>query len=63
MYYGENAPLLFETQEKFFKLLKNRSVKISIGTDSHRSDDVVESIDRAYDFVEKLGLKKNLLKF
>ncbi|MCK4589524.1 MAG: PHP domain-containing protein [Nanoarchaeota archaeon] len=55
-YYGEKAPLTFETQEEFFKLLKGRPVKVSIGSDAHLKDDLTAGLERAYDFAERMDL-------
>jgi histidinol phosphatase-like PHP family hydrolase len=55
-------PLLFETQEDFFKLIKNKNIELTIGTDSHRKNDLMENIDNAYQFIKKLKLEENLIK-
>ena len=60
---AKNKPLVFETREHFFKLLKNRKVKVSIGADVHRSWDTVDRIDEAYDFLKKMNLEDNLIEF
>ncbi|MFC1774876.1 PHP domain-containing protein [Nanoarchaeota archaeon] len=52
--------LLFETQEDFFKLLKGRNVKISIGQDTHSKREKYY-LDRGYLFLKRMGLEKNLI--
>lgn len=54
-------PLVFEEQVDFFKLLKNSKVKLSIGADDHDPYfDYPKYLPRAYTFIKKLNLEKNL---
>lgn len=55
-------PLLFEKQERFFKLIKNKKIDILIGADVHRIEDDVNQVDKAYEFLDKMDLKKKLIK-
>jgi len=55
--------LMFEKQTGFFKLLKNRNVDLSIGADVHRIEDDVNDLDKGYEFLKKMNLSKNLIKF
>ncbi len=55
-------PLVFEKQEDFFKLIRNRKINISIGADVHRTDDDVNEVDKAYKYLDKMGLNSNLIK-
>lgn len=54
-------PLLFETQEDFFRLLKSRNVEISISNDVHKKEDNINDIDKAYLFLKRLDLEKNFI--
>lgn len=60
--HAQPSPLLFEVQESFYALLRDRDVDISVGADVHRMHDDVDDLDRAYDFLEKLKLKNNLIR-
>jgi len=55
-------PLIFEEQEDFFKLLKNRKVEISVSTDNHWKEDDINDLNRAYSFLKKMNLEKNFIK-
>jgi histidinol phosphatase-like PHP family hydrolase len=54
------CPLFFETQEDFFKMLKGKHIEISVGSDSHNLE-MVDDLERAYKFIEKLGLEGNMI--
>ncbi|MBW2967563.1 PHP domain-containing protein [Candidatus Woesearchaeota archaeon] len=59
----EKLGLFFETQEDFFSLIRQSKVEISIGSDHHRGDRRLDDVQKAYDFVKRLNLEKNLIRF
>jgi histidinol phosphatase-like PHP family hydrolase len=47
--------------DTFFRKIRNRDVLISIGTDTYDFLEDVGRVKEAYNFVERMGLQKNLI--
>jgi histidinol phosphatase-like PHP family hydrolase len=58
--YQRDGKQFFEHAERHFQAFKGK-VKVSVGTDAHRTLAEVSNVKRGYDFLERMGLLDDLV--
>jgi histidinol phosphatase-like PHP family hydrolase len=62
IFYEVNSKFLpLDEQDRWFNLLPNHRVFITVGTDTHDDLDVIKDIPRLYDYIQRRGLSEKVL--
>ncbi|MGC8662868.1 MAG: PHP domain-containing protein [Thermoplasmata archaeon] len=61
--YSILGEYFFNLSEEFFKMLKNRDIPVSVGSDMHTNLMDMLNVDKGFKFIENLGLERNFQLF